>query len=216
MEVEHKAFAVDLKADDSGEPGSFTGYASVFNNVDSYGDVMVKGAFADSIAERGLPLVSWEHAWEALGPIGELTAAKEDDHGLKVEGKLYVDDPLVGRIHRSMKAGGVKDMSFAFMVKDADPIDEKNKKDFPAGATRAVKAVEWLETGIVVKGANAEAGLVSVRSVGDDEAFEKRLEEVLQRRDAEEKARAEEEAAEAERIAHLNSLADVEPWELGA
>ena len=31
--------------------GTFTGYAGVFGNIDSYGDILVKGCFADSIAE---------------------------------------------------------------------------------------------------------------------------------------------------------------------
>ena len=33
------------------EDGFFSGYASVFGNEDSYGDIVIKGAFAETIAD---------------------------------------------------------------------------------------------------------------------------------------------------------------------
>ena len=43
----------DVKADDEGTVGEFTGYAAVWDNVDSYGDVTRKGAFVESLKSFG-------------------------------------------------------------------------------------------------------------------------------------------------------------------
>lgn len=163
MTVEHKSFSVETKADD--EPGTFTGYASAWGNVDSYGDVMVKGAFAESISSRGLPAISYEHNWEAP-PIGVVTEALEDDYGLKVKGRLFIDHPDVSSIWQAMKAGGLTEMSFAFLTKDAE---NGTKDDEPV---RFVKAVDWLEAAVVWKGANDRAQLVSVRKSPEQELAE--------------------------------------------
>src|SRR5690625_6711809 len=52
--MQTKHITVGLKAADDDKPeGRFTGYASVFGNKDSYGDVIVKGAFSESLASYG-------------------------------------------------------------------------------------------------------------------------------------------------------------------
>lgn len=211
--IEHKSFVIESKAD--GQEGTFVGYAAVWGNPDSYGDVMVRGAFADSIASRGLPLLSWEHEW-GLGPIGELTAALEDDTGLRVEGRLYTEDPLVARIYRSMRAGGITEMSFAFITKDAEPGVQDGED------VRLVKAVDWLEAALVVKGANDRAQLVSVRSVTEeslglgpdaDAALEARIKEVIDRYAEQSAADQAAQAGAAERQEYLEALAVVQMTE---
>lgn len=47
-----KAQAVALKSAPS-EEGQFEALVAVFNNIDSYGDVILKGAFADTLTEWG-------------------------------------------------------------------------------------------------------------------------------------------------------------------
>ena len=42
------------------EDGTFTGYGSVFGNVDAYGDIVEAGAFAKSI-EKKKPALLWQH-----------------------------------------------------------------------------------------------------------------------------------------------------------
>lgn len=167
MEVERKSFRVEAKAD--AEPGTFRGYMSVWGNVDSYGDVMVRGAFDASIKTRGLPMLSWEHEWRE-GPIGVLTETGDDDKGQWVEGRIFTDSDLPRRVHESMKAGGIGEMSFAFLPKETTTETQEGEE------VRLVKAVDWLEAAIVVKGANDEAKLIAVRkqpetkTVDDDDA----------------------------------------------
>ena len=60
--------AVGGEAGNTLADGQFEAIVSVFGNVDSYGDVVVAGAFADDLkarAESGavLPVV-WSHRWD--------------------------------------------------------------------------------------------------------------------------------------------------------
>lgn len=76
----------------------FSGYGAMFNNVDSYGDVIAPGAFAETLRQSkgsGIwPAMLLQHGGgffgsaEDMTPIGVWTAMEEDDKGLRVEGKL--------------------------------------------------------------------------------------------------------------------------------
>jgi HK97 family phage prohead protease len=169
--LERKSFPVELKADDD-KPGHFSGYASVFGNVDSYGDVMAKGAFARSLTEFGMPMLSWEHAWE-LGPVGVLTSVEEDERGLKFEGDLFIDSDLPNRIHRAIKAKQVKQASFAFLKRDWE-----DDAEIDGQKVRLLKDVDLPEVAIVVLGANT-ATAVEARSALERSAV-KVLDEVLE------------------------------------
>jgi HK97 family phage prohead protease len=83
---EIKAFRMEVKDLDE-DTGEFTGYAAVFGNRDSYGDVIEPGAFAKTIADKGGAFpVLWQHdPWE---PIGVSTSMQEDDKGLFVTAKV--------------------------------------------------------------------------------------------------------------------------------
>ena len=76
--------------------GEFEGYGSVFGIEDSYGDVVMPGAFKRTLNEwsqKGrLPAMLWQHkSDEPLGPYLEM---KEDENGLYVKGRLLIDDDL--------------------------------------------------------------------------------------------------------------------------
>jgi len=89
--TQYSSFHLDIKGLDS--TGEFSGYASVFDVVDSGNDMVVKGAFAESLRERnksGDPFpILWQHdTKEPLGPYHEV---REDEKGLFVRGKLLVN-----------------------------------------------------------------------------------------------------------------------------
>lgn len=81
---------------------AFTGYAALFDRVDRAGDVFRAGAFA---AAGVVPLL-WHHRGN---PVGELTAVREDERGLLVEG--FVTEPEVARLVRS---GALPGLSVGF------------------------------------------------------------------------------------------------------
>ena len=61
-----------------GDAGVFSGYASVFGGVDSYGDTIMKGAFADTLKNDGVPKMFYNHnIWDGL-PIGKYQIVQED------------------------------------------------------------------------------------------------------------------------------------------
>jgi HK97 family phage prohead protease len=96
------------------------GFASVFGNKDSYGEVVDKGAFTKWIAknpETSLPLF-WQHAhiWDSLAkPIGHTTKIKETARGLYYEASI-ADTPEGLEVQELVKSGAVKAASFAYKI----------------------------------------------------------------------------------------------------
>lgn len=77
-----------FKFNDEGT-GGFTGYASVFNNADSYGDIVAPGAYAEclpSFVRDGWIAVG--HDWGSLG-VGYIADAGEDHYGLKIDTRFH-------------------------------------------------------------------------------------------------------------------------------
>ncbi|MFC0677519.1 HK97 family phage prohead protease [Lysobacter korlensis] len=108
---------VALKFDDTGA-GTFQGYASVFGGVDSYGDTIIKGAFASTLRNNGAPKMFFNHEWTM--PVGKWLTVKEDDHGLFVEGELTPGLGLAGDIRAAMKHGTLDGLSIGGYLKKGD------------------------------------------------------------------------------------------------
>ena len=85
--VKH-ALPLQMKADT--DRRIISGYASVFDVLDSYGDVVRRGAFSETIEERfrKVPRIKmlWQHRPDL--PIGLPVDMKEDRKGLWVSGKV--------------------------------------------------------------------------------------------------------------------------------
>ncbi|MEG1653460.1 MAG: HK97 family phage prohead protease, partial [Hafnia sp.] len=78
----------EIKFTGDGLQGIFEGYASVFGNVDSDGDVILAGAFKNTLAQqtRKVAMFFNHRAWEI--PVGKWEALQEDTKGLLVRGQL--------------------------------------------------------------------------------------------------------------------------------
>ncbi|WP_163372867.1 HK97 family phage prohead protease [Endozoicomonas acroporae] len=156
-----------------GDDGTFSGYASVFDVVDSYGDVVKKGAFLESLGEwssKGkLPPILWQH--DPDQPIGPYTMMVEDEKGLYVEGKLLIDDdPLAKRAYAHLKAGTISGLSIGYTIPSGGGHwDEK------AGVYRLEK-LKLYEVSLVTFPANESAEVESVKSaIGNPKEFERFL-----------------------------------------
>lgn len=119
--MHHKQFA--FKADAVKDDGTFVGYGSVFGNVDSYGDVVMPGAFAKSlgtIKKGGDPLpMLWNHKSDE--PIGGYTSLEEDERGLKVSGFILINEVARAKeIFALMKARVVKGLSIGYYEVEAE------------------------------------------------------------------------------------------------
>lgn len=106
---------VSLKFD--GETGVFSGYASVFGGVDSYGDTIIKGAF-ESTLRSGKPKMFFNHEWRM--PVGKWTKAREDDKGLWVEGELTPGLALAQDVRAAMLHETLDGLSIGGWVKKGD------------------------------------------------------------------------------------------------
>lgn len=140
--------------------GFYTGYASVFGNIDLDGDVIQRGAFKKTIKEKkGRVPIVWFH--DPSEPIG-LASVEEDDHGLKVEGQLNLK-VLRGRdAHALMQQEVMLDHSFGFdTIKEG--VEERDGKE-----VRVLKELKLYEISPLPIGfaANPAAGVEMVKRRG--------------------------------------------------
>ncbi len=146
-------FNAELKAvgDNSGE---FEGYGSVFDVVDSYRDVVLKGAFVESLQTRGMPALLWQH--RASEPCGVYTACYEDEKGLYVKGQLNLETQVGREAYALLKQGALRGLSIGF-----DTLEEELDKT--TGVNKLKKIKLW-EVSIVTFPANEAANVEAVKT----------------------------------------------------
>ena len=94
--------------------GSFSGYASVFGKPDLAGDIILPGAFARSIAQRGVAGIKLLFQHDPSEPIGAWIAIREDDTGLLVRGRLLPEVNRAREVLALMRAGVLDGLSIGF------------------------------------------------------------------------------------------------------
>lgn len=102
------------------EAGTFTGYLSVFDVIDDYGDVVKRGAFKKSIKDKKEFPILWSH--DIFEPIGVFSAV-EDEKGLLITGRLNLDVQRGREIRSLMAQGAVKGLSIGYRVIDSKPAE---------------------------------------------------------------------------------------------
>lgn len=129
--MKFKDTEVKFKAgpDEGLEEGEFLVYPSTFTREpDSYGDVVAKGAFLDSIA-----------AWKASGNtlpglfghrlddpdfyVASAIDMGEDDHGWWVKGEFDMDSPKGKQTYRLVKGKRLTKLSFAYGIEDEGEVE---------------------------------------------------------------------------------------------
>ena len=127
---------VDLASARASATGLFEGYASLFGVIDSGGDAVAPGAFADSLRRTGAAGVKmlWQH--KAEEPIGVWTRIVEDARGLKVEGRLDLEVARAREALSLLRAGAVDGLSIGFRTKRA-------ATDKSSGARRLLEVDLW-------------------------------------------------------------------------
>jgi len=116
--------------------GVFEGYASLFREADLGKDVVMPGAFADSLRKRGAAQVRllWQH--DPAQPIGRWLSIAEDRRGLRVRGRLNLAVERARDIHALMRDGAVDGLSIGFRV-------ERARAERPTGLRRLEKLDLW-------------------------------------------------------------------------
>lgn len=98
-----------------GKQGLFSGYASVFGGVDSYGDTIFPGAYKKTLGERERPIqMRWNHYGDI---IGKWTRLDEDEKGLYVEGELTPGHSKAMDVYASLMHGAISGLSIGYRPK---------------------------------------------------------------------------------------------------
>ena len=157
-----KTKTVEVKAD--ADNGSIVGYAATWTRTpDSYGDVIVKGAFAESIERiqaegKALPLL-WNHdSYKLDSYIGTVTKLEEDEHGLLFEATFDATDNAQ-RARELAMDGRLCKFSFAYDVKERADVQLEDGR-----LANELRKLDIHEVSLVMYPANRDTSVVEVKS----------------------------------------------------
>ena len=155
-----KTKTVDVKA----ENGSIKGYAATWTREpDSYGDVIAKGAFTDSIAEiessgNHIPLL-WNHdSGDLKSYIGTVTRLEEDEHGLMFEADFDSTEEAQ-RARELASDGRLCKFSFAYDVIDQATVELEDGTE-----ANELRKLNIHEVSLVMYPANRDTSVIEVKS----------------------------------------------------
>jgi len=162
---ETKALTFKINAEDDGL-GRFSGTASTYGNVDQAGDVMIKGCFAKSIAQKGthFPLL-WSHNMDEV--IGSFDV-KSLEESLSIEGKFNMGVQRGKEGYALLKAGDIQGLSIGFSIKDCDWDSEGH---------RLIKEADLWEVSLVAFPCNLEASAEAKNMIMNEKKAYKDLSE---------------------------------------
>lgn len=156
---------IDLKYTDVVN-GGFAGYGSVFGNVDSYDDIVVAGAYTETLPDflkNGF--VSVGHKWADL-PVATFSEAYQDDKGLYVVAEFHSDDysqrarkVTAERIERGKGVG----LSIGFSIKKGGASWAMDEEGQHTGI-RLLSNLELFEVALVNMPSNPDTWVSTVKS----------------------------------------------------
>lgn len=158
----------------AGDTMEFSGYGAAFNNIDAYGDVILQGAFDDSLAEShksGVwPAMLSQHGGmgftaEDMTPVGVWAHLSEDGIGLKAEGVLAATDRgrELDTLMKMKPRPAIDGLSIGFIPK------EWTMRSKPEEPRRTLKKIDLVEISLVTFPANGKARVTGVKAIGETE-----------------------------------------------
>lgn len=155
----------DLKEVDESGDGGFTGYAATFDREpDSYGDVIAKGAFAETLeawkeSGRPVPLLYGHNMDDPDYNIG-VAELVEDERGLLARAR-FDSSPKAQRVRELVREGRLAKMSFAF-----DVVDEATVELDGGIKANELRRLDLYEVSVVLVPANQHAEILDAKSNG--------------------------------------------------
>lgn len=148
--MQHLEFKANFTA---GDAGQIAGYASLFGRpADAVRDIVEPGAFKASLMLR-MPEMKAEHAGPAIGAWDEVV---EDEMGLRVKGRLNLDNPAGRAVYADVIAGRKGGLSIGYVA-------TKSAKD--ASGARVLAQVDLHEISIVRNPASNRTRILSVKNM---------------------------------------------------
>jgi HK97 family phage prohead protease len=106
--------------------GSVEGYASLFGEVDQSRDMVMPGAFAQTLKLRGVRRIPMLFQHDPAEPIGIWLDLHEDWRGLRVRGKLVPDVRRARELLALLREGAADGLSIGFKTVKAR-LDPKTR-----------------------------------------------------------------------------------------
>lgn len=156
--MHHKQVSLSIKSVDD-DAGTFTGLASVFDNLDLHGDIVRRGAFSKSIAAaQPIPLLWMHKSDDPRNWVGDVISAVETAEGLQIVGKFDLSSEHGQASYRNVKGRRIAGLSIGYAIRSAVKTAEGNE----------LRDLELVEISIVARGANPAALVTAVKSAGAD------------------------------------------------
>ena len=121
--------------------GTVEGYARLFGEIDQARDMVMRGAFADTLAARGLRRIPMLFQHDPSEPVGIWLELREDHRGLFARGRLIPDVRRARELLSLLRAGAIDGLSIGFRTAKAR-IDPRTR-------IRRIYAVDLWEISIV-------------------------------------------------------------------
>lgn len=155
---------LELKSDSQDDDYAyFTGYGSVFGNIDEANDIIEYGAFGETLREQKTVPMLWQHDWKQ--PIGLFKNMREDSTGLWVEGEINKKTQRGMEAYSLLKQGAINGLSIGFMSKEWSYETEKN--------IRKIKKINLYEISAVTFPCNKLANVTDVKCFVERPLIEK-------------------------------------------
>ncbi len=173
----------DLRAtikDIDGKKGIVTGYFANFDNVDSDGDIIRRGAFAKTISENGpksnKPRIKWLMNHNTNMPLGVLTELNEDVKGLYYEGNAGTHT-LGQDFVKMVDSGIITEHSIGFQTLKKNQLqDYESYRTNPSKGWFEITELKlWEGSSLTAWGANSETPLTGMKGLTKDEMLQKML-----------------------------------------
>jgi len=158
--------SVSFKTTDD-EKGNVEAVFSVFNNLDSDGDVVVPGAIKSGFKDDQVPMV-FAHKWDQ--PIGKGKIVQEDDKAV-FKGKFFMGTEAGKEAYNLAKEmGDLQEWSFGFRINDYE-VAEFKKDGESVGDVRYLKDLEVYEVSPVLVGSNRQTYTLAIKT-GEESVYE--------------------------------------------
>jgi HK97 family phage prohead protease len=108
------------------DDGGVEGYASLFGEVDAARDMVMPGAFTQTLKQRGLRKIPMLFQHDPSEPVGVWLELREDFRGLKARGRLIPDVARARELLALMRAGAVDGLSIGYRTVRGQ-IDPKSR-----------------------------------------------------------------------------------------
>ncbi|MDF2621124.1 MAG: phage prohead protease, family [Xanthobacteraceae bacterium] len=135
--------------------GSFEGYAALFGRVDLGRDLILPGAFARSLTERGTGGVRMLFQHDPAEPIGTWLSLREDAVGLHVRGRLTLDVARAREVLALMRAGAIDGLSIGFRTVEG--------RTDPRSRVRRLSRIDLWEVSVVTFPMQPDARIAGVK-----------------------------------------------------